>query len=103
MSPFSNICSWEKDQFYNHQKYSKEMQESQQPAASAKPTKNESETFEKQAKDLLEGKATWKPTWQVLGLQYDRPSLAKFSVAQLKKQSEPIEPSESTDSGKPSS
>ncbi|OKL56281.1 hypothetical protein UA08_08465 [Talaromyces atroroseus] len=98
--------AWEKEQFYNQQRYSTDIQESKQPAASAKPVKNERESFEQQAKDLLEGKTTWKPTWQALGLRYDRPSLAKFSVTQPKeaeKQTESIESSDSTDSGKPSS
>lgn len=73
---------WEKDQFFSHQKYGKELQEANHPSASSKPVKDQAETFEKQAKELAEGKATWKPTWQTLGLRYDRPALKKFSVSQ---------------------
>lgn len=58
------------------------MNEARQPSAKSKPVKGEKDSFEKQAKDLLEGKETFKPTWQTLGIKYDRPSLAKFAVKQ---------------------
>lgn len=89
----NHTSRWQKDQFYSHYKYNKEVQEANQPSASAKPRKNEAKSFEEQAKALMEGKETWKPTWQVLGLRYDRPGLAKFS---MKPQVKTAKPTEST-------
>ncbi|EED23275.1 mitochondrial ribosomal protein L23, putative [Talaromyces stipitatus ATCC 10500] len=74
-----DLSPWQPDQFYRHREYSQEFQESGQPSASAKPLKGESDAFAEQAKELLEGKTAWKPTWQALGLRYDRPALAKLS------------------------
>lgn len=45
----------------------------------AKPVPKEAEAYEDQAKELLEGNKTWKPTWQALGLSYNRPALAKLN------------------------
>lgn len=76
--------SWEKDQFFSHHRYSRDLQDSRAPAASAKAVPGAKEAFEKQAKDLLEGRKTFKPTWQSLGLRYDRPALTKFAVKEPK-------------------
>lgn len=75
----SMMYSWQPDQFYRHREFSQEYQEAAMPSASAKPVKNEAEAYENQAKELLEGKQTWKPTWQALGLSYNRPALAKLN------------------------
>lgn len=45
----------------------------------AKPVAKEADAYEDQAKELLEGKTTWKPTWQALGLSYNRPALARLN------------------------
>jgi large subunit ribosomal protein L23 len=52
--------------------------EKAQPKATLKPNTDEREAFEQQAKELLEGKTVWRPTWQALGLNYDRSSLSKL-------------------------
>jgi large subunit ribosomal protein L23 len=36
------------------------------------PNKTEREEYAKEAKQLLDGTKTWRPTWQALGLNYDR-------------------------------
>ena len=36
------------------------------------PNKTEREEYEKEAKQLLDGTKAWRPTWQALGLNYDR-------------------------------
>lgn len=78
------IYSWQPDQFYRLREHSQAYQEASQPSAAAKPVKDEAETFENQAKVFLEGKQTWKPTWQALGLKYDRPALAKLHAEKPK-------------------
>ena len=45
------------------------------------PVKGEREAFEKQAKAILEGRDTWRPTWQALGLNYGKPVVPKFENA----------------------
>ena len=67
-----------------------------QPSASAKPVKNEAEAFENQAKELLEGQKAWKPTWQALGLSYDRPALAKLNGGAPKETKEKKEETKET-------
>lgn len=39
------------------------------------PDTAEREAYEKQAKEMLEGKQVWRPTWQALGFNYDRPAI----------------------------
>jgi len=90
--------AWQKDQFYNHYKYNREIQESNQPSASAKPVKEEAKAFEEQAKELVEGKQPWKPTWQVLGLRYDRPGLAKLAIKPKEATASSSDPTDSTSS-----
>ncbi|KUL90850.1 hypothetical protein ZTR_00901 [Talaromyces verruculosus] len=88
--------AWQPDQFYRHREYSQEYQEAAQPSAAAKPVKQEAEAYENQAKELLEGTKAWKPTWQVLGLSYDRPALAKLNGGALKETKEKKEETKET-------
>ena len=63
---------WEKDQYFKAEKYQEEIQRSQRPEAANEPNKTEREEYAKEAKELLAGTKTWRPTWQALGLNYDR-------------------------------
>jgi hypothetical protein len=47
------------------------------------PVKGEREAFEKQAKAILEGRDTWRPTWQALGLNYGKPVVPNFGNAKV--------------------
>lgn len=66
---------WEHDQYYKANKYQDEQQRKAQPKAAMEPDNDEREAYEKQAQELLEGKQAWRPTWQALGLNYDRPAV----------------------------
>lgn len=64
--------SWERDQFFKAAQYQNEIQDKSRPEAATEPDKVEQNSYEKEAKQMLEGKKTWRPTWQALGLSYDR-------------------------------
>lgn len=72
---------WEKDQFFKAAKYQSDIQQANRPDAGMEPNKPEREAFEKEAKEIVEGKKTWRPTWQALGLSYDRSALARGSTS----------------------
>ncbi|KAL2006183.1 hypothetical protein VTN00DRAFT_9837 [Thermoascus crustaceus] len=71
--PPKDMSPWEKDQFFKAEEYQEEQSNRQQPRAAMEPNKAEREAYAEQAKELLEGKRRWRPTWQALGLNYDRP------------------------------
>lgn len=73
------LFRWEKDQFHKAAKFQREMSEKMQPQATLKPDEEDREAYAKQAKELLEGKAVWRPTWQALGLNYNRPNVPSLS------------------------
>ncbi|KKK21242.1 mitochondrial 54S ribosomal protein, partial [Aspergillus ochraceoroseus] len=68
----TDMAPWEKDQFFKAAKYQSEIQDKQRPDAGMKANKDERETFEEDAKKLLDGSKSWRPTWQALGLNYNR-------------------------------
>ncbi|KAL2853692.1 hypothetical protein BJX68DRAFT_265154 [Aspergillus pseudodeflectus] len=63
---------WEKDQFFKAAEYQDNIQKSQQFENKTKPNEAEREAFEAEAKKLLDGSKPWRPTWQALGLNYNR-------------------------------
>lgn len=67
---------WEQDQYNKAYEYETEYQKKRQPDATKQADEVERETFENAAKEIRE-KKTWRPTWQALGLNYDRTSLWK--------------------------
>lgn len=73
----ANMCynRWEKDQYFKAAKYQEDLQDQQRPDAGMKANESEREAYEKEAKELLDGKKVWRPTWQALGLSYDRKGL----------------------------
>lgn len=75
---FSAVCAndsnrWEHDQFHKAAKYQSDMQKTQRPDAAMQAPKEEREVFEEAAKEIMSGSKPWRPTWQALGLSYDRP------------------------------
>jgi large subunit ribosomal protein L23 len=64
--------SWEKEQFFKAEKYQTKLQDAQKPDAAMQANKEERESLENEAKKLLSGEKPWRPTWQALGLSYDR-------------------------------
>jgi len=65
-----------------HYTKSEEYQKNAKPEATGRRSKHALEpdeedrgAFEKQAKELLEGKRVWRPTWQALGMKFDRPAI----------------------------
>lgn len=73
--------SWNKKEFFESDKFNQEMQDEYRGSNAMKAPETSRESYERQAKDLLEGKATWRPTWQALGLKYDRSAFKKFAVS----------------------
>lgn len=47
------------------------------PQAKREPDEDARKAYAKQASQLLEGKKKWRPTWQALGLNYDRASVGQ--------------------------
>jgi large subunit ribosomal protein L23 len=72
---------WEKDQFFKAAKYQSELQDKQRPDAGMKPNTEEREAYAEEAKKLLDGSKSWRPTWQALGLSYDRKGLGKRATS----------------------
>jgi hypothetical protein len=66
---------WEKDQYFKAAEYQDNIQKSQQFENKTKPNEAEREAFEAEAKKLLDGSKPWRPTWQALGLNYNRSSV----------------------------
>ena len=68
---------WEKETYYAAKKEQDEFQDSLAPDAATKAPEAKRKLLAEQAKLMLEGKETWKPTWQALGLNFDRPLLGR--------------------------
>ncbi|KAL3451952.1 ribosomal protein L23-domain-containing protein [Aspergillus insuetus] len=67
-----DMTPWEKDQYFKAAEYQDNIQKSQQFENKTKPNAAERESFEAEAKKLLDGSKPWRPTWQALGLNYNR-------------------------------
>ncbi|PLN79164.1 ribosomal protein L23 family protein [Aspergillus taichungensis] len=74
-----DMSAWEQEQFHNTSKYQKDMQRAQRPDAGMEPNKEARKEYEADAKKLLDGSKAWRPTWQALGLNYDRTTIGKRS------------------------
>ncbi|RAL14003.1 mitochondrial 54S ribosomal protein uL23m [Aspergillus homomorphus CBS 101889] len=75
--PPKEMDKWEKDQYFKAAKYQEEMRDSRSPEAMTKPPTQERESYAEEAKKILSGEKPWRPTWQALGLNYDRSALRK--------------------------
>lgn len=81
------MTRWEQDQFLDSKRYEKEFQDKGQPDAANEPDEKARETYEEAAADMTEKKPEWRPTWQALGLNYNRPivGITKPSAASKSK------------------
>lgn len=55
---------WEKDTYYDGIRYSMEENKRRAETAATQPNKLHRKSIAQQAKELLAGKTTWKPTWE---------------------------------------
>lgn len=76
-------------------RYEKEYQDRGKPDAANKPDEKAREAYEDAATEINENKTQWRPTWQALGLNYNRPivgtsktSAASKSESENKSESE---------------
>jgi large subunit ribosomal protein L23 len=76
-NPSMAFDRWEKETFYESKKEQQKFEDSQAPEAATKAPEAKRELLAEQAKLMLGGKETWKPTWQALGLNFDRPLLGR--------------------------
>ena len=59
-----NFEAWEKDSYWQTAKENMEAQRAMAPESILRPNVKQRKSIAEQAKELLEGKARWKPTWQ---------------------------------------
>lgn len=59
-----DLSPWENEFFWTSQKEQMEFQRTLQPEAILNPNEKHRKSIAEQAKELLEGKTQWKPTWQ---------------------------------------
>lgn len=69
------LCRWEQDRFLKAQEYEREHRDRRDAEATKKPDTEDRESFEKAAKEILEGERTWKPTWETLADERERAEL----------------------------
>ncbi|KAL4937411.1 hypothetical protein BDV06DRAFT_215906 [Aspergillus oleicola] len=72
--------AWEKDQFHKAARYQQDMGRRNNPQiVSTELQEGESDALTKEAKKVLGGEKPWRPTWQALGLNYDRFAVGRKS------------------------
>ena len=59
-----DLSPWENDMYWTSAIEQREFQKALQPEAILRPNEKHRKSIAEQAKELLEGKAQWKPTWQ---------------------------------------
>ncbi|WEW60947.1 mitochondrial 54S ribosomal protein YmL41 [Emydomyces testavorans] len=69
----TDFSPWERDAFFEAKKMQEDFQESQTPDALTKAPERQRGLLAEQVKRLKEGKESWQPTWQALGLNFERP------------------------------
>lgn len=62
--PVQDLSPWDNEQYWAIAKQQSEAQKEISPDAILLPNEKQRKSIAVQAKELLEGKATWKPTWQ---------------------------------------
>ncbi|KAE8413027.1 ribosomal protein L23-domain-containing protein [Aspergillus pseudocaelatus] len=77
----ADMTPWEYEQFHKAAKYQNDIQDKQRPDAGMKANTDEHDAYAEEAKKLLDGSKPWRPTWQALGLSYDRTGLGKSSTS----------------------
>lgn len=61
-----DFTAWEKESYWETAKENMEAQRKMQADAILKPNEKQRKSIAEQAKEMLQGKRTWKPTWQSL-------------------------------------
>ncbi|KAI5308841.1 hypothetical protein KEM55_004732, partial [Ascosphaera atra] len=61
----------------------------------SKEPKQSREMFAEHAKLIREGKQKWRPTWQALGLNFNRPMLGQQQTQVLPQQKPEVKPAQS--------
>ncbi|RJE23585.1 hypothetical protein PHISCL_04085 [Aspergillus sclerotialis] len=74
--PPEDYSPWDRDIFLNNRKWQDEYRDVRGQDSFKKPNPTARTTFTEAAKEILDGKKVWRPTWQALGLNYDRTSVA---------------------------
>ena len=59
-----DLSPWENEGYWKSNKGQFDFQKTLQPDAILRPNEKQRKSIAEQAKELLEGKARWKPTWQ---------------------------------------
>lgn len=59
-----DLSPWENESFWTSHKEQIAFQKTLQPESILRPNEKHRKSIAEQAKELLEGKAQWKPTWQ---------------------------------------
>ncbi|KAE8352635.1 hypothetical protein BDV28DRAFT_157702 [Aspergillus coremiiformis] len=77
----TDLEPWERDQFHKAAEYQSDVQDQQRPEAKMKPNSDMRTSYAKEAEKLLDGSKSWRPTWQALGLSYDRTEVGKSSTS----------------------
>ncbi|KAI1916611.1 mitochondrial 54S ribosomal protein YmL41 [Ophidiomyces ophidiicola] len=70
-----DFAPWERDTYFEAKKMQEDFQESRSPDAVLKAPEKQRELLADQAKRVKEGMEPWQPTWQTLGLNFERPLL----------------------------
>ncbi|EER24996.1 hypothetical protein D8B26_007581 [Coccidioides posadasii str. Silveira] len=70
-----DFSPWERDTYFEAKKMQEDYQEAHGPEAGMKAPERQRELLAEQAKRLKQGRETWQPTWQTLGLNFERPLL----------------------------
>ena len=70
-------CRWDREMFMHNERSQDDYRDSRMHDSILKPNNKVRDTFKDRAKEIQEGTRVWRPTWQALGLNYDRSSVAK--------------------------
>ncbi|KMU87914.1 mitochondrial ribosomal protein subunit L23 [Coccidioides immitis H538.4] len=70
-----DFSPWERDTYFEAKKMQEDYQEAHGPESGMKAPERQRELLAEQAKRLKQGRETWQPTWQTLGLNFERPLL----------------------------
>jgi len=86
-----DLSPWENEEYWKSAIEQREFQKTLQPEAILRPNEKHRKSIAEQAKELLEGKTQWKPTWQSIPtearvLQGEKPVISS-ALSQLSPQS----------------
>ncbi|EEP80384.1 conserved hypothetical protein [Uncinocarpus reesii 1704] len=85
----TDYSPWERDTYFDAKKSQDDFQEAHGHDAAMKAPERERELLAEQATRLKAGKEAWQPTWQTLGLNFERPLLKPHSTKSSQSSSPP--------------